>query len=306
MEQMTLKSVLSPLLALSCAPLLFGVIARIKALFAGRKGPPLLQTYYDLGKLLRKGAVYSTTSSWIFKAGPVVSLAALLSASFLVPIGTIGAPFSFAGDIFLFIYLLALVRFVMVIAALDTGSAFEGMGASREVFFSALAEPVFLLCLLSLAQSASDFRFSGVLGPTEQFAVVPAILSGVSLFVVLLAENARIPVDDPATHLELTMIHEVMVLDHSGPDFAFITYGACLKLWLGTVIVARALLPVHANSVILDVALTLCMMVVLTVCIGVVESIMARLRLLKVPQLLMGAAALAVLALLSGKGGLLQ
>jgi formate hydrogenlyase subunit 4 len=306
MERLNLPSMLSPLFGLALAPLLFGIIGKTKALFAGRKGPPVLQTYYDIRKLLGKGAVYSTTASWIFKAGPVVSLAALLAASCMVPVGDMGAPVSFTGDIFLFIYLLALVRFVMVAAALDTGSPFEGMGASREVFFSALAEPVFLVCLVSLAQSASDFRFADVLGQARQFAVVPAILSGVSLFVVVLAENARIPVDDPATHLELTMIHEVMVLDHSGPDFAYITYGASIKLWLGIAIVARTFLPVHANSAVVDCGLTLAIMAALTVCVGVVESVMARLRLLKVPQLLMGAAALAVLALLSGKGGLLQ
>jgi formate hydrogenlyase subunit 4 len=306
MERLNLASMLSPLLGLALAPLLFGIIGKTKALFAGRKGPPVLQTYYDIRKLLGKGAVYSTTTSWIFKAGPVVSLAALLAASCMVPVGSMGAPVSFTGDIFLFIYLLALVRFVMVAAALDTGSPFEGMGASRDVFFSALAEPVFLLCLLSLASSASDFRFADVLGQARQFAVVPAILSGVSLFVVVLAENARIPVDDPATHLELTMIHEVMVLDHSGPDFAYITYGASLKLWLGIAIVARTLLPVHANSPAIDLGLTLAIMAAITVSVGVVESVMARLRLLKVPQLLMGAAALAVLALLSGKDGLLQ
>jgi formate hydrogenlyase subunit 4 len=306
MEQITLSSLLSPILGLVCAPLLSGIIAKTKALVAGRRGPPLLQAYHDIRKLLGKGAVYSTTTSWVFKAGPVVSLSALVAAACIVPLGRCGAPLSFSGDIFLFIYLLGVVRFFTVIAALDTGSAFGGMGASREVFFSAIAEPVFLLCILSLAQSAHDFQFLAVFGPARQFPLVPAILSGVSLFVVMLAENARIPVDDPATHLELTMIHEVMVLDHSGPDFAFISYGASIKLWLSAAIVARTILPYHAVSTAMDVIVTLCVIAAVTVCIGVVESIMARLRLLKVPQFLMGAAALAVLALLSGEGGLLQ
>jgi formate hydrogenlyase subunit 4 len=304
MEPVTLHGALSPVLGLVCAPLLSGIIAKTKAFFAGRKGPPVLQAYYDILRLLRKGAVYSTTTSWVFKAGPVVSLAALIAAAFIVPFGRLGAPLSFTGDIFLFIYLLGMVRFFTVIAALDTGSAFEGMGASREVFFSALAEPVFLMCILSLSRPAPDFRFFSVFGSAPHFSLVPAILAGMSLFIVMLAENSRIPVDDPATHLELTMIHEVMVLDHSGPDFAFITFGACIKLWLGALIVARTVVPFHAGSALADAGITLCSMAAIAVCVGVVESIMARLRLFKVPQLLVGAAALAVLALLSGEGGL--
>jgi formate hydrogenlyase subunit 4 len=305
MEQINALSFLSPLAALACAPCLLGVIAKTKAFFAGRKGPSFFQVYYDIGKLLRKGAVYSTTTSWVFKAGPVVSLGALIVAAGIVPLGRLGAPLSFNGDILLFIYLLGLVRFFTVAAALDTGSAFEGMGASREVFFSALAEPVFLLSVLSLSRGAEGFRFFDVFGSVPPYTIVPAILAGASLFVVMLAENARIPVDDPATHLELTMIHEVMVLDHSGPDFAFINYGASLKLWLFGLIVVRTLSPLRPAAVFYDALSTLACMVLLCVIIGTVESVMARLRLLRVPQLLAGAGALAILALLSGEGVLL-
>ena len=265
----------------------------------------IFQLYYDIIKLFHKGAVYSTTTSWVFKAGPIVSTAALLTAACCVPFGMLGAPISFTGDILLFIYLLGVVRFFTVIAALDTGSSFEGMGSSREVFFSALAEPVFLICLLSLCRTTHGFRLFEIFGGTPTFPLVPAILAGVSLFVVLLAENARIPVDDPATHLELTMIHEVMVLDHSGPDFAFINYGSALKLWLTGLVVVRMLMPVHSSNLFSDILCTVAGMIILSTIIGIVESIMARLRLLRIPQLLVGAAALAVLALLSGKGGLL-
>ena len=305
MEKVTFAPLFAPLFALVCAPSLLGVIAKTRAFFAGRKGPPVLQVYYDLWKLLRKGAVYSTTTSWVFKAGPTVSFAALLAATCIVPLGALGAPLSFTGDILLFIYLIGIVRFFTVIAALDTGSPFEGMGASREVFFSALAEPVFLLCLIALCKSENGFRFFAAFGGVPPFPLVSAILAGASLFVVALAENARIPVDDPATHLELTMIHEVMVLDHTGPDFAFITYGAALKLWLTGLIVVQTLLPVHPANIALDLLATIGGMVVLCVLIGTIESVMARLRLLRVPQLLAGAGALAALALLSGKGGIL-
>jgi len=179
------------------------------------------------------------------------------------------------------------------------------MGASREVFFSALAEPVFLLCILSLARSTQGFRLNELFSAAPPFHMAPALLAGASLFVILLAENARIPVDDPATHLELTMIHEVMVLDHSGPDFGFITYGSCLKLWLFALVFVRMLLPFHATAPGVDVLLTALGMGITGVCVGTVESVMARLRLLRVPQLLAGAAALAVLALLSGEGAIL-
>jgi formate hydrogenlyase subunit 4 len=304
MEASLISSLLSPLCACVCAPFLFGVIGKTRAFFAGRKGPPLLQAYYDIAKLLRKGAVYSTTASWIFRAGPLVSLAALLTAACIVPLGSLGAPLSFTGDILLFIYLLGIVRFLTVIAALDTGSAFEGMGSSREVFFSALAEPAFLLCLLALSRQADVFSFNAIFAVAPPFTIVPAIMAGVGLFVILLAENARIPVDDPATHLELTMIHEVMVLDHSGPDFAFITYGASIKLWLTGLVVVRTLLPCHSPVPAIDATCTLAAMLALAVLVGIVESIMARLRLLKVPQLLVGAGAIAILALFLGEGAL--
>jgi formate hydrogenlyase subunit 4 len=304
MSHSPLLSLIAPLLAMLFAPLLLGVINRTKALFAGRKGQPLLQAYHDIIKLLRKGAVYSTTTSWLFKAGPVVSLAALLTAACIVPFGSLGAPLSFNGDLLLFIYLLGVGRFFTVIAALDTGSPFEGMGASREVFFSALAEPVFLICLLSLARSAHEFSFIDIIGAQPLFPVACAILAGTSLFIVMLAENARIPFDDPNTHLELTMIHEVMVLDHSGPDFAFISYGAAIKLWLMAVIVVRTVLPVHATTPAIDALVTFAGVIITGVLIGTVESVMARLRLLKVPQLLVGAGALALIALITAQGGL--
>jgi formate hydrogenlyase subunit 4 len=176
------------------------------------------------------------------------------------------------------------------------------MGASREVFFSSLVEPIFLLCLCALARSAESFSFSGIFTYANSYAMIPAMLAGASLFVVMLAENARIPIDDPATHLELTMIHEVMVLDHSGPDFALITYGASLKLWVFGLIVSRTLFPFSFNNMGIDLIITLCCMIIIAIAIGVIESITARLRLLSVPQLLVAAFALALLALLAGEG----
>jgi formate hydrogenlyase subunit 4 len=293
-----------PLLGLALAPLLLGIINRTKALFAGRQGQPFLQVYFDLWRLLHKGAVYSRSTSWVFRLGPVLGLAATLVALLLVPFGSLAAPLSFTGDIVVFAGLLGLLRFATVVAALDTASSFEGMGASREVQFASLAEPVFYLALAVLVQRTGAYSLSevyaGLSFPLWAVAGPMLALATVSLFIVFLTENARIPVDDPTTHLELTMIHEVMALDHSGPDFAFITYGAALKHWvLGALIVGVAL-PVHSGNAALDVAVSLLGMAMVGVAVGVVESSMARLRLLRVPQLLVGAGALSAFALILG------
>jgi formate hydrogenlyase subunit 4 len=289
------------LLALILSPLLFGVINRTKAFFAGRRGQPLLRTYFDLWKLLRKGAVYSRTTTWIFRAGPMIGLAAALIAATLVPLGNFPALIEFPADFLLFAGLLGLMRFFTVVAALDTGSSFEGMGASREVFFSALTEPALFVVLATLARQTGQLSLSTMFAPVSgahwlQAGPVLALVV-IALMIVLLAENARIPVDDPNTHLELTMIHEVMVLDHGGPDFAFILYSSALKLWLFAALIVGIVLPATDNAW-LNLLLAACGMFVMAVIVGVIESVMARLRLVVVPQLLVGAGAVATVALI--------
>ena len=285
---------------LALPPLLLGIVNRTKAVVAGRKGQPLLQGYFDLAKLLRKGAVYSRTTTWVFRAGPVVGLAAVASAGLLLAMGGAPALVSFGGDFVLFAYLLGLARFATALAALDTGSPFEGMGAAREVTFASLAEPALFLCLLVLARATGTLSLSGMLGPALPSAwgeASPAlVLAAIGLFVVALAENARIPVDDPNTHLELTMIHEVMVLDHGGPDFAFILYGASLKLFLFGAILSRLVLG-HAGGALASEALFLLGLAIFAVGVGLVESVMARFRMVRVPQLLVGASVLSAFAL---------
>jgi formate hydrogenlyase subunit 4 len=292
---------LPPLLALGLAPLLLGIVNRTKAVVAGRVGAPLLQPYHDLVKLMRKGAVYSQTTTWVFRAGPVVALAAVILATALVPFGSSPALLPFPGDLFLFAYLLALARFVTVIAALDTGSSFEGMGASREVTFSTLAEPALLLGLAAVARQTGSLSLSAMvsgvtIGVWAQAAPMLALVVA-ALLVVFLAENGRIPVDDPATHLELTMIHEAMVLDHGGPDLAFILYTAAIRLWLLGALLVGIVLPLHGW---LGFVAALGAMGTLAVLTGLVESSMARLRLTEVPKLLVGAGVLSVLAVLLG------
>ena len=284
------------------SPLLLGIIGKTKAFFAGRWGPPVLQPYYDIGKLLRKGNVYSATTTWIFQAAPIVSAATVLVSSMLIPLGGFKAPFQFWGDVILFAYLYGLARFFMILAALDTGSSFEGMGASREAAFSCLTEIVLFMDFIILALLSKKFVLSemiegNVLSSWHLFG--PALLlAGASYFLVLLAENARIPVDDPATHLELTMIHEVMVLDHSGWDLAYILYGSAIKLFVLGALFINILIPFHGLSFVMQTAIFWGGMLILAFLIGIVESCMARLRLNRIPQLLTGAFVLALFGLL--------
>lgn len=286
-------------LLFAAPPLLVGVIVKTKAWFAGRRGPPVLQPYYDLAKLLRKGAVYSRTTTLVFRAGPIVALAATIVAGLVAPLGRSPAPLEFSGDLVLFAYLLGLARFATVVAALDTGSSFEGMGASREAAFSTLAEPTLFLSLVVLALEAKSPSLSAIAAavtPGAWGAMGPSLLLVLfGLFVVLLAENSRIPVDDPATHLELTMIHEVMVLDHGGPDFAFILYGAAMKLLVLGSLLVLPFLPADRGPVF-NAAAFLVAVLGLAALVGVIESGMARLRLVRVPLLLLGAFVVSALA----------
>ncbi len=291
---MTLRTLLLDLAHLSVflllPPLLLGVINKTKAAFAGRVGPPCLQPYYDLIKLWRKGSVFSTSTSWVFKAGPVAGVATAALAALLLPVAG-HAPLSFEGDAILFAYLFALGRFFTVAAALDTGSAFEGMGGAREVTFSSLAEPALFFGLLVLGRLSRSLSLGAMLagGNWPPRAAASLVLVVAALFIVLLAENSRVPFDDPNTHLELTMIHEVMVLDHGGPALGAVLYGAALKLFvLAALIVGIALRHLGANPWIAWGAL-LSGLFAVAVGIGVVESVMARLRLMHVPSLLVAA-----------------
>lgn len=287
-------------LLLALPPLVPGVINKTKAWLAGRVGAPVWQPYADLARLLRKGAVYGEATTWVFRAGPVVGLAATLVAGLVVPLATGAGPLSFTGDVVAFASLLALARFATMAAALDTGSSFEGMGASREAAFGAFVEPALFLVLAIVCLPAGEPSFAaawaalpwGSWGRQPVFLVAAAVL-----FVVLLAENARVPVDDPATHLELTMVHEVMVLDHSGPDLAFIVYGSAVKLFLFAALLVRLLLPVPRAGGWAGVALLMAGEGGVAVAVGAVEASLARLRLPRVPGLLAGVAALAAVGL---------
>jgi formate hydrogenlyase subunit 4 len=291
------RSILSAGILWLAAPLFLGIINRTKSVMAGRTGPPLLQAYSDLGKLFRKDFIASRTTTWVFLAGPLLGVAAPVLATALVPLGGHPAALAFSGDMLLFVYVFALSRFFVAAAAMDTGSAFEGMGAAREVTFAALAEPALILGMLALTRLSGSLSLSGMLdldaSAAWRRASPSVVLIIVSWFIVLLAENARVPFDDPNTHLELTMIHEVMVLDHGGPVFGLVLYGAAIKLTVFAALLANIVVPVSTGNAFVDSALFLMTVIAIGVIVGLVESSMARLRLLRVPQLLVTATLLA-------------
>jgi formate hydrogenlyase subunit 4 len=282
---------------LGMPPLLLGIINKTKAWFAGRSGAPLLQPYLDIWKLLQKGAVYSRSTTWVFRAGPVVSLATVLCAGLILPLTSSASPLGFAGDVIAFAYLLALGRFFTMAAALDTGSSFEGMGASREAAFSAFGEPALFLSLAIICIPAGTSTFAAAFNAlpwaTWGFSHPTYLAAAIALFAVLLAENSRIPIDDPNTHLELTMIHEVMVLDHGGPDLALVLYGSAMKLFVTSALLTHILLPIPPTGGWMGAAVLSGGVIALAVLVGIVESVMARLRLPRVPQFLVGASVLA-------------
>jgi formate hydrogenlyase subunit 4 len=284
----SLQVLLHLLTALLLPPLLPGLINKVKSVMAGRTGPPVLQLYYDLAKLARKRAVFSRTTTWVFLAGPVAAVAAGLVAALLVPFGDSPAPVSFQGDLILFAYLFGLARFATVLSALDTGSSFEGMGAAREVTFSVLTEPALFLGFAALAKLSGSLSLSQMLGSGGSAiarAAGPVILVLAGWSIVFLAENSRIPVDDPNTHLELTMIHEVMVLDHSGRPLALVLYGASVKLLVLGALLVGPLLP-RTGRFWMDWAAFYGALALLAAGVGLVESMTARYRLNRVPQFL--------------------
>jgi formate hydrogenlyase subunit 4 len=282
--------------------LLVGVVNRTKARWAGRKGPRLLQAFSDFRRLLWKQPVYSEVTTAIFRVGPLVVLASALVSALLAPVLGGFAPISFPYDFVAVAYLWGLGRMAMMLAALDTGSSFEGMGASREATYSALVEPALFLALGTLAAATGHGTFAelvglGLRGPAP--AIVP-VACAVALFIVLQVEAARVPVDDPSTHLELTMIHEVMILDHSGPDLAALQYASALKMTICAGIIAAILNPLRpADGLLLAAAVNVALMLVVAIAVGCVESLVARLRLKAVPAYVFVAVVSGLVALLA-------
>ena len=269
---------MSVVLNLFVALMLPGIIVRTRALLAGRKGAPFYQHISRLGALLCKAPVYSSATGFVFRLAPVVYLASTVAAMLLVPVGDFSAVLAFNGDIVLFCYLLALGRVMLILAAMETGSSIDGMGASREALYGALLEPALFLVAGTLALVSDSLSFSQVfagVGSGTPEMVVVMVLVMYALFKIMLVEAGRIPVDDPRTHLELTMIHEAMVLDYSGFDLALITLAGWIKAGLLAVLAASA----FASVLYWDTIVVLLLGLAAGLAIGIVESFLARSRM---------------------------
>ncbi len=296
-----IQSILFYMFAVVAAPFFSGVILKVKAFFGGKKGPPLLIHYYTLIKLFQKGSVYSTSTTFLFKLGPVVSLCTVLTALLFLPVAGHKPVLSFQGDALFVLYVLGLGRFFTIAAAMDTASPFEGMGAAREAYFPIFCEAATFMILILFYRLTQDLSLSAYFAGTNTLdlwylAGAPLLFIVLSFFIILLTEGARVPVDDPATHLELTMIHEVMVLDHSGPDFGLIELGSALRLFFYATLISRLILPFAPRVPGLTIIFFLVGLALVYVAVGVTESVMARFRMDKVPQFVLTSFALAFFA----------
>ncbi len=278
-----------------------GIISRTKSLASGRKGPGVLQPLKDIRRLLKKGAVFSSATSVIFQIAPSVYFASIIVAALVIPFDTHSGLVFFNGDFIFFAYALALGKFMMIIAALDTGSSFEGMGANREALYSLLTEPVFFILLATFAMLTGHYSFSSIYTEIDfntNLALLIGILASYLLVQIAMIENSRMPVDDPKTHLELTMIHEVMVLDYSGVDLAIIQYATSLKFAMYSALIANFFIP-PAFPVWGKIGIFIGIQFGFAVVVGLLESFRARFRMSHNPQFILSLSAIAVLIFFS-------
>ena len=303
------KTGLQLVLLLLIAPLLSGIMKTLKARLQTRHGPGILQSYRDIFKLFRKGMVIPETASWIFSATPYIVFVTAALVGLMIPMTTTDAPLSLFGGVLAVVYLLALGRFFLALGGLDAGSSFGGLGSSREMTISAIAEPAMMLAIFTVALAANSTNLSEManvaVSQSWKFLAPSQMLAFAALFIVLIAETGRIPVDNPATHLELTMIHEAMILEYSGPYLALLEYGASLKQLVLATLVVNTFFPFGLSSdwtlqgLSLGLLFYLSKMLLLSCLIVLIETTNAKLRLFRVPELLMVSFIFGALALIS-------
>jgi len=286
------------LLSIVAALFFPGIIIRLKSWLSGRRGPGMFQPWRNILVLLNKGSVFSTLSSYVFRIAPVISLATIVCSMLLLPFPGVPSPFGFDGDFVFFAYLLALGKFLFIIAALDTGSSFEGMGGSREALYSLLVEPAFFILFGTLA------LLTGVTSMQEIFETFQVtghnsfIIGFIGIYLLIqiaMIENSRMPVDDPKTHLELTMVHEVMILDHSGFDLALMHIGTALKFSMYGTLVANFLIPL-SWPLPAGIGFFFAIQAGMAAVIGLMESFRARKKLARNPQFIVTLSSIALLA----------
>lgn len=296
-----LQGIISLVLILGLSPLFVGLVNKQKAIFTGRVGASVLQPYYELKKLIKKETINAASSSFISAVTPMINFIAVVIAAAMLPISFAHPLISFEGDIILFAYMLGLARFFQVLAAMDIGSSFEGMGAAREATFAVFAEPIFFFTVGSIAfisglTSIYDIYHSIRLDNLS--FVVFIIVCSISVFILAVTECSRMPVDDPNTHLELTMIHEVMILDNSGIDLFLYQYSSYLKLFIYVILEASFFYPFAVQSYTLGIIIFLVVIIILSVALAAVETITSRFRMKNIPHYLLFATAIGILNLL--------
>ncbi|MDP4267200.1 MAG: NADH-quinone oxidoreductase subunit H [Bacteroidota bacterium] len=274
-----------------------GILNRTRSIVSGRKGPKILQPIYDILKLLKKGSVYSETTSIIFKIAPAVNFACVVMALLIIPFGSHKGIISFDNDFVLFAYILALGKFMSIISALDTGSSFEGMGAAREALYSMLVEPAFFILMGSFALASGDTSFYSIFNSIHLHSYISyllSILAALVLLLIILVENSRVPVDDPRTHLELTMIHEVMILDNSGFDLGLILYTSILKFIIYGSLIINFFID-FSTPTLLTIVIFLAGQSLIAIIIGLIESFTARFRMNHNPQFIFAITSMAMI-----------
>lgn len=282
--------------------LMMGIIKKTKTFWAGKKGPSVFQPLYDFIRLMKKDFVISKTTSVVFRIAPIITFSTVLFAGLFVPLASGSALINIPAGLIVFAYTLALGKFASLISAMDTGSSFEGMGTSREACFSTIVEPAFFIVIASIMALTGNYTFgalSNIISSAGSYGVLIIIFSIVVLFIMMLTEASRVPVDDPATHLELTMIHEVMILDNSGSDLALFSWANSIKLLLLSSLIANMIIPSTVEGW-LAVLLYLLIMFIISIIIGTVESGMARIRMSHVFEFIfiMSSISLVVLSLI--------
>jgi formate hydrogenlyase subunit 4 len=297
------------LLTLAVAPGMIGMVRFIKARLQGRRGAPPWQPYFDLRRLFRQEVIVAPSASWIFRAAPAVIFACMVVVSLLVPMLAAPLPLDGAGDLVVVVYLLLLATFVLALAGLDPGSAFGGMGASREMTIAALAEPTVALAIFGLGVAAGSTNLGQIVARTLENpgrVLSPGhLLAFAALYIVMLAETGRLPVDNPATHLELTMVHEAMVLEYSGRHLALVEWASAMKFFIFLSLLANLFLPAGVAAVPAPATLAVSLgallikSLVLAASIALLETQVAKLRLFRVPELLSVSFLLALLAVTS-------
>lgn len=285
--------------------IMMGLIKKTKSFWGGRKGPSIWQPLHDFIRLIKKDFVISKTTSIVFKIAPVFAIATVLFASLFVPLASGSALINVEAGIIIFAYTLGLGKFMSLISAMDTGSSFEGMGASREACFTSIVEPAFFMLVVSIMALTGNYTFDSltqIMSNAGSYGVLIAFFAVVVLFIMVLTEGSRVPVDDPATHLELTMIHEVMILDNSGSDLAIYTWANGIKMLLISSLIANIIIPSNLSDW-MSVILYLLIMCLISIIIGTVESGMARIRMSHVFEFIfiMSSLALVVLSLVAAR-----